>query len=58
MLQKHFDPYFVKPNLDPPKQSCASAWIFQIEFWTKYFWASQAYHKQDISKKSKKNYGG
>jgi hypothetical protein len=30
-------PYFVTPNLALPKQSCASAWIFNLEFWKTFF---------------------
>jgi hypothetical protein len=36
-MKKCFDPYYVKPNLAPPKQSCASAWVFDLEFFTKIF---------------------
>jgi hypothetical protein len=46
-MQKNFRPYNIKPYLDPPKQSRAGAWIFQLEF-KKDFWGSQAYRKQDI----------
>jgi hypothetical protein len=46
--EKYFFPYYVKPNLAPPKQTCASSWILNLEFKQKYFWASQAHCKQDI----------
>jgi hypothetical protein len=37
-MQQIFDPYYVKPNLALPKQSCASAWNFHLEFYKKNFW--------------------
>jgi hypothetical protein len=38
----------VNPNLTLHKRSCASAWIFDLEFLQQYFWTSQAHRKQDI----------
>jgi hypothetical protein len=45
--KKISDPYLVKPNLTLPEKSCFSAWIFDLEFFQKYFCASQAHRKPD-----------
>jgi hypothetical protein len=49
LRKKILDPYFVKPNLTLLEQSSASAWILDLEFFQKYFWASQADRQQDTS---------
>jgi hypothetical protein len=46
-VKKISDPYLVKPNLTLPEKSCFSAWIFDLEFFQKYFCASQANRKHD-----------
>jgi hypothetical protein len=41
-------PYYVQPNLTGLTKTSASSWIFDLEFFKKYFCDSQTHRKHDL----------